>query len=81
MRHRHIHDDDDITCAGIEDVIVRGDRHSQRRLYRRVVDDPFGEASRRLQRVVESGNEEIASYLAVWGAFLERARNGTVHKA
>ena len=78
MKHRHIHDDDDVMIAGIEDVIVRGDRFSQQRLFRRVVEDPFGDIAERLQRVVESGNEEISSYLAVWAAFLARARSGTV---
>jgi hypothetical protein len=79
--HRHVHDDNDVTCAGIEDVIVRGDRFSQKRLFNRVAADPFGETASRLHRVVESGNDEIASYLAVWGAFLDRARKGTIHKA
>ena len=79
MWHRHVDDPENRTIAGIEDVIIRGDIDSKRQLARRIADNPNGDISLFLERVVESGNDELGTYAVVWRRFLDRARKRTLH--
>ena len=78
MIHRHIEDPEDLTAPGIEDVIMRGDSLAKERLRKRILENPEGPVAKALERVVNSGNEELGTYGLVWKRFLERARRGTI---
>lgn len=75
MIHRHIDDELDMSIPAIEDVILRGSFEDQRRLARRIADDPFGEAAQALERILNAVPEELGSCGIVWSRFLKRMRN------
>lgn len=74
MIHRHIDDELDLSIPAIEDVILRGSFEDQRRLARRIANDPFGETAHFLECILNAIPEELRSYGIVWARFLERRR-------
>lgn len=74
MEHRHIKDDFNLTPPGIEDVVMRGSFEDQRRLARRIAQDPFGETAQFLEKILKANPEELGSYGIVWSRFMSRVR-------